>query len=75
MRYGKELLLGTNVEDDAPYVYDREEEGNYDEARRQGSSLGCCFGFGDRTSKVTSAIHLSIITVFLVLMRKTNYDL
>jgi hypothetical protein len=41
MRYGKELLLGTNVED---YVDDREvgksRGGNYDEARRQGSSFG-----------------------------------
>jgi hypothetical protein len=44
MRYGKELLLGTNVEDIAPYVDDREvgksRGGNYDEARGQGSSLG-----------------------------------
>ena len=43
MRYGKELSLGTNVEDDAPYVVDREvgksRVSNYDEAREQGSSL------------------------------------
>jgi hypothetical protein len=47
MSDGKVLLLGTNIEDDAPHVDDRvvgkSRGGNYDEAKRTGVVAGCCF--------------------------------